>query len=345
MKIYHLSHTDLDGFSCQYLVSLFFEDVVYYNSNYGNEIVVNIEEIIIDIKNQNIKDIMILITDLNLNVEHCHFLETAVKKLGLNYKVTLKLLDHHISGAESEKVFKWYHLNDNKSASKITFEYLTKNFKPLKELDKNLEKFINAVNAIDIWLEDETENFEYGKVANRTILESREISKLIFHKEFIQYKFFMIENCIKYLNETTPTIALDEKIYFLKKEFLGNTFSNDTIDNLSSKYIVKLLHENIERLTIYYNEHKGIMTFGIGTVSVLANLFLKEHSEYNFFMDVGFRGTISFRANGKLDVSKLSKKLFNGGGHKNASGGRILNFKDIYLYEDAKAIVEEILND
>jgi oligoribonuclease NrnB/cAMP/cGMP phosphodiesterase (DHH superfamily) len=62
-------------------------------------------------------------------------------------------------------------------------------------------------------------------------------------------------------------------------------------------------------------------------------------------MDVGFRGTISFRANGKLDVSKLSKELFNGGGHKNASGGRILNFKDIYLYEDAKEIVEEILND
>jgi len=57
------------------------------------------------------------------------------------------------------------------------------------------------------------------------------------------------------------------------------------------------------------------------------------------------KGTISFRANGKLDVSKLSKELFNGGGHKNASGGRILNFKDIYLYEDAKEIVEEILND
>ena len=31
---------------------------------------------------------------------------------------------------------------------------------------------------------------------------------------------------------------------------------------------------------------------------------------------------ISFRSRGKLDVNKFARKYFNGGGHKNAAGGK-----------------------
>lgn len=37
-KIYHLSHTDLDGYGCQMVVKNYFESVNFYNSNYGKEI-------------------------------------------------------------------------------------------------------------------------------------------------------------------------------------------------------------------------------------------------------------------------------------------------------------------
>ncbi|MDC7793959.1 3'-to-5' oligoribonuclease B, partial [Campylobacter coli] len=35
MKIYHLSHTDLDGYACQYILNFFFKNVNFYNCNYG----------------------------------------------------------------------------------------------------------------------------------------------------------------------------------------------------------------------------------------------------------------------------------------------------------------------
>ncbi|EHD3994754.1 3'-to-5' oligoribonuclease B, partial [Campylobacter jejuni] len=37
MKIYHLSHTDLDGYACQFIVKFYFKNVKFYNSNYGKE--------------------------------------------------------------------------------------------------------------------------------------------------------------------------------------------------------------------------------------------------------------------------------------------------------------------
>ena len=56
------------------------------------------------------------------------------------------------------------------------------------------------------------------------------------------------------------------------------------------------------------------------------------------------RGNISLRANGNCDVSLMSKELFNGGGHKNASGGKIEGFKESFAYGDIKTQVEYILN-
>jgi oligoribonuclease NrnB/cAMP/cGMP phosphodiesterase (DHH superfamily) len=344
LKVYHLSHTDLDGFSCQFLVSLYFEDVTYYNSNYGKEILSNIEQIVNDIKNQYKKDIFIVISDLNLSVDNCLYLEECIKSLKDEFNIKLQLLDHHITGSECAQKFEWYYLDESRCATKITYDYLAQNYTPIKNID-HISKYVDCVNAIDIWLENETENFELGKVFNRAILESREVSKTIFPKEHISYKFFMIENSIKYINDENPTINLDENIYFMKKNFLRNGKENDTLDNLNSRYIVSLLENNKNKLTIKYKDHKGLLTFGVGNISVLANKFLKENDDYDFFMDVGFKGSVSFRADGKLDVSQLAKEKLDGGGHKNASGGKISNFEDIYVYSETKNIVESLLSE
>ena len=50
MKIYHLSHTDLDGYACQFIVNFYFKNVKFYNSNYGKEINENFNSIIGDIE-------------------------------------------------------------------------------------------------------------------------------------------------------------------------------------------------------------------------------------------------------------------------------------------------------
>ena len=38
MKVFHLSHTDLDGYGCQFIAKEFFSHITFYNANYGREV-------------------------------------------------------------------------------------------------------------------------------------------------------------------------------------------------------------------------------------------------------------------------------------------------------------------
>jgi hypothetical protein len=51
------------------------------------------------------------------------------------------------------------------------------------------------------------------------------------------------------------------------------------------------------------------------------------------------------RANNKVDVSLISKEWANGGGHPNASGGRLANFKEQYRYDKVKAQIQNIIDE
>ena len=68
-----------------------------------------------------------------------------------------------------------------------------------------------------------------------------------------------------------------------------------------------------------------------------------KNPEFDFFIDISSRKSLSFRANGKLDVSQMAQKLVGGGGHKNASGGLFVGFKDSSDYFIVKAQVEDLI--
>jgi oligoribonuclease NrnB/cAMP/cGMP phosphodiesterase (DHH superfamily) len=76
----------------------------------------------------------------------------------------------------------------------------------------------------------------------------------------------------------------------------------------------------------------------------LGNSFLEANPEFDFFMDVNPNGNVGLRANSKLDVSKMANELFNGGGHKNASGGRMGNLREFYAYEELKKHVQKYID-
>ena len=63
MKIYHLSHTDLDGYSCQFVSNFYLKNIEFYTSNYGKEIDKKMSHLISKITYENA---IISITDLNL---------------------------------------------------------------------------------------------------------------------------------------------------------------------------------------------------------------------------------------------------------------------------------------
>ncbi len=335
MKVYHLSHIDLDGYSCQLITKRCFEQIEYYNSNYGKEIDQRLEQIIQAIERDIHGENLILITDLNLTLQQA---KTLVKMAEESIKdIDILLLDHHKTGADCAEVYDWYHLDVNRCATKITYDYFLEKGYDISEL----EKYVDVVNAVDIWLSD-SEYFELGKVFMRLVSGSREVNRMLFSQSNSDYIFSLLEGGMAYLDEEDANIKLDDAVHSLRKNFFRNDEDN-TLENLVAKFVVDRLTQKREELTVTYNGYKGILTYSIGNSSIIGNEFLVRNPDYDFFMDINGRKNISLRANNKADVSKIAKKLFNGGGHANASGGRFDDFKDSFIYDDIKEQVQDIM--
>ncbi len=340
--IHHLSHIDLDGYSCQLIMRYTPYKITNYNANYGAEVKQKLEMILENI-NSSKESALILITDLNLTADESRWLNSEVMRLSDNQKeIKITLLDHHGSGEESAKKYEWYYLDTSRCATKIIYEYAKENF----EFNEPswMKKYVDVVNAVDMWLQEEHDNFEFGKVCMRLISETKELNRVMFAKEDENYKLALLLEAAKFLDEESANILLDDKIHLIKKEFF-KVDKNDTLDNLSTKYIVDLLGKKRDENTIYYKGYRGFLSYGVGNTSIIGNGFLLAFPEYDFIVDVSYRGTMSLRANNQVSVSQISKEWANGGGHPNAAGGRIMGFKEQFRYDKVKQQIEAIIND
>ncbi len=346
MKLFHISHTDLDGYGCQLLSKTYFKDAFFLNANYGLEVKLSIKKVIEEIKKlTNEDEIFFLITDVNLTPNEAKNLDKEIKLLkDDNYNITLQLLDHHATGQASADKYEWYFLDTKRCATKIVYDYMLKEFSSYD--DKSLKKFealVNAINAIDIWLEDEIFNFEFGKVLLSMVSRAREINATLFSDENRDYRLYLMQEAATFINENNANIKLDDNIHFLKKSYLALNNDENTIDNLSASYLVSLLVNKKEELTVFYNGHKGLLTYTLGGISIPANAFLKANKDYDFFIDVGKKGHTSLRADGIVDVSALACKMADGGGHVNAAGCRFDDFKESIDYNVVKTFVQNKL--
>ena len=338
MRLFHISHTDLDGYSCQFLTSKVFEKTEYFNANYGMEVKLTILKVLENITNYKDEDILVIISDLNLTLQESIDLDSEIKRLNdEGYNITLQLLDHHITGKKSAEKFSWYFLDDKRCATKIVYDYLLEKF---NASIKDYEFLVNCVNTVDIWLEKEKDNFEFGKVLMSMLVKAREINSILFPNLDREYKFYLLEKAKEFLGQDSANIKLDNDIHFLKKEFLKLDDFDDTLDNLGAKYLVKTLENVKDELTVTYKGQKGLLTYCLGSISIPANRFLKANKDYDFFIDINKKGNASFRADGKLDVSMLAQKIANGGGHVNASGGKFEDFKECIDYLSVKMYIQ-----
>ncbi|RDU72550.1 3',5'-cyclic-nucleotide phosphodiesterase [Helicobacter aurati] len=382
MKVFHLSHIDLDGYGCQLVSREFFQDITFYNANYGREVAVRLNTILnaissykkttastamifgkpvpIHVDTSDTLDskqkFIILITDLNLTPSESKFLNEQVAALKLaQLDVEVILLDHHATGEESAETYNWYYLDVSRCATKITYEYFLNRFGLESHVQKWLKPMVEMINSVDIWLEDGF-GFEFGKVAMSMIATSNEINRFMFDKEHREYKLDLLQRASHFLRKCNSNKAgglidgmafdevdFDNELFFLKKAALGGDRNKETMDNIVSRALVKLLEEKKETCKVFYEDRMGFLSYCMGGISVVANRFLHNNAEFDFYIDVSNRGNVSLRSNGKCDVSMLSQACFNGGGHKNASGGRMDGFKESFLYDDIKSQVQEFL--
>lgn len=333
--MHHLSHTDLDGYGCQMVTKHYFESILFYNSNYGKEINECFNQILDTIQTSAHENHVILITDLNLTLDQAKEFESKATICEKN--VLLLLLDHHKTGQECFETFEWYFLDSNRCATKITYDF----FAALYGEDIALSRFVDVVNAVDIWLENDP-SFELGKVCMGLVSGAKEVNKVMFPMENSAYIFNLLSNAQNYFTCNEAPIALDDATHQLKKSFFLTTH-NETLSNLVSEFNVKLLTQNRDKMMITYKQYKGILTYNIGNVSVIGNDFLTANPDIDFFMDVTSKKTISLRSNGKVDVSQMAAHIANGGGHHNASGGLLSTFKDAFIYDTIKSQVMSII--
>lgn len=378
MKVYHLSHIDLDGYGCQLVSREFFPNITFYNANYGREVMVRLQAILRDIEAYKNKisevtmlfgkpikierdksstsqkeQFIILITDLNLTLNEAKFLSDQVKELKLaQVDVEIILLDHHATGEESANTYGWYYLDITRCATKITYEYLLERFGLDSKTQEWLKPMVEMINSVDIWLEDGF-GFEFGKVAMSLIASSNEFNRFMFDDENRDYKLKLLGFARKFFVPYTESknggliegrafdeVGFDNSVFFIKKEVLGGNKDSETMDNIVSRAQVKLLEAKKEQCKVYFEDKVGFLSYCMGGISVVANKFLQENEEFDFYIDVSNRGNVSLRSNGNCDVSALSQMCFNGGGHKNASGGRIDSFRESFIYDDIKTQVQ-----
>jgi len=339
--VYHLSHIDLDGYGCQYLSEQCFDTIHCYNANYGPEVPARLGEIVKKIEQDKFLhgddvEALILITDLNLTTKEGNWIEQEAMRIGAK----LQLLDHHATGASAAERFAWYKLDTTRCATLITYDWLQKQY----AFDKNneLAAIVQAINAIDIWLSDDV-LFEYGKVMLGMISGAREINRILFPLQDRAFKLSLIEAAKERVNEKDAPIKLDDDMHQMKKAFFKQV-ENNTKDNLVAHYVTKLLTKDKHRLTIHYKDAKGILAYNVGNTSIIGNACMVANEDYDFYMDINFRGHFSLRSNNKLDVSKMAEHIGNGGGHPNASGGKIEGYKDSFIYADVRKFVQDYID-
>ncbi|EIF50926.1 DHH family phosphoesterase [Sulfurovum sp. AR] len=339
--VYHLSHIDLDGYGCQYLSEQCFDIIDCYNANYGPEVTARLAEIVKKIEQDKFLhgddvEALILITDLNLTTKEGTWIENEAVRIGAK----LQLLDHHATGAPAAERFAWYKLDTTRCATLITYDWLQQHY----EFDKSSDfaTIVNAINAIDIWLSDDT-LFEYGKVMLGMISGAREVNRILFPAEDRAFKLSLIEAAKQRVSEEDAPIQLDDDLHQIKKAFFRQG-ENNTKDNLVAFYVTDLLTKDKQRLTIHYKGYRGILGYNVGNTSLIGNACMVENDDYDFYMDVNFRGHFSLRSNNKMDVSAMAAHIGNGGGHPNASGGKIEGYKDSFVYAEVRQFVQEYID-
>jgi oligoribonuclease NrnB/cAMP/cGMP phosphodiesterase (DHH superfamily) len=172
---------------------------------------------------------------------------------------------------------------------------------------------------------------------------AREINRVMFPEHDRSLKLSLIEASRDRVDTADAPILLDDDLHQIKKSFF-RVDQNNTKDNLVASYVTELLTKDRARIEIKYMGYKGVLGYNVGNASIIGNTFLVNNPDMDFYMDVNYRGNFSLRSNDKVDVSQMAAQIGNGGGHPNASGGKIKDYKDSFVYANVRSFVQNYIN-
>lgn len=370
-----ISHTDLDGYGSQ-LMSLFRvsksdsldiiekmynkykegnfdiywindgECVMLYNFDYS-EVDAGIRDIFS--KANPLVTHNVYITDLNLSIDICDYLDDLKKQGIINH---LELIDHHISGQDSATKYpEWYNLTVGKSATQLAFDKL-----PQMDNMDTIKDLVSVINAADVFDTSDTKVFESGRCLTNILEPILKSINNRSHSRFLIWTYLLllihIKEWYRYPGNVVDHILDVEDDYGRRRIKMLFNLLNYMFDNIP--YGIGLLDPNVTIETplhvLYYkNQIQTVLSLGT-TASVhdteqnvhylVVSGFTQSISDVSYYTllnrpDIDFivfllpNNVVSFRSfievgedrseHVRYDVSKLAAK-FGGGGHMAAAG-------------------------
>jgi bifunctional oligoribonuclease and PAP phosphatase NrnA len=196
------------------------------------------------------------------------------------------LIDHH----PDPEPFCTYALSDIKtsSASELVYDFIV-SAGMKKLIDKNISECLYAGIMTD------TGSFSYSCNIPKTYEVTAELMK---HGIDAQN----IHNLVYDTNSENRMKLLGYSLYSAMKVF----------PEYGAAYIA-LSREELKKFNFKIGDTEGFVNYPIS----MKNIFLSV-----LFMEMEDQIKISFRSKGDFDVNEFSRKHFEGGGHKNAAGGK-----------------------
>lgn len=257
----------------------------------------------------------VYITDLNVSPE------LALK---INEDESLKcktlIFDHHKSALELNKYDYITVIDESdgrkESATSIFYEYLC-SISDNDILHKNSTKgLVEQVRLIDTY-DFKTE--EDKKAHNLDLLFS-----ILGRENYIDYfdNYIRVHDTFEYAKDEDFLIKLEK----------------DKVDNYLKQKTDEMMRVNIDG-------HKAGVVFAERYRSQLGNYLVSLYDDIDFAIIINVAKSVSYRGNGKIDLSVFAAK-YGGGGHANASGSGVpadllknitkLIFNDVTFEEDEK---------
>ena len=261
-----------------------------------------------NVKNNLDKYDFIYVVDLNISEELADFIEE-------NYKDKIMIIDHHLSCNNMNKYsFIEVNAEGKESGTSLYYKYLLNNYNNNLLNRESTKMLVEHVRTMDI--------YDFSKTSKEEAEKLEMIFKIYGKDRFIDKFYNVIINDLElYSKEDLNLVELEKeriKRYIEEKDFIEISLDN-------------------KRVGVVFAERY---------ISELGNYLINKYDYLDYIVLINMDKKISYRGNGKVDLSVIAKK-FGGGGHVNAAGNCLpSDLKEKVIKEIfPDAIIKEESND
>ncbi len=234
-----------------------------------------------NVKNNLDKYDFIYVVDLNISEELADFIEE-------NYKDKIMIIDHHLSCNNMNKYsFIEVNAEGKESGTSLYYKYLLNNYNNDLLNRESTKMLVEHVRTMDI--------YDFSKTSKEEAEKLEMIFKIYGKDRFIDKFYNVIINDLElYSKEDLNLVELEKeriKRYIEEKDFIEISLDN-------------------KRVGVVFAERY---------ISELGNYLINKYDYLDYIVLINIDKKISYRGNGKVDLSVIAKK-FGGGGHINAAG-------------------------